>query len=135
MTTEAISPSDIYWITRCDAINSMFLWFIIPIAITCVITAIVTILTYDSTVWRSDDIKDQKRIRHNGKTTLKWLIPIFTILVFANGATPTTREAIAIVVIPKIANNEQVQGLGQDMIDTARDWLKELAPKKQKEEK
>ncbi len=46
--------------------------------------------------------------------------------------TPTTREACAILLIPKIANNEDVQGVAVEVRDLAREWIKALGPKEGK---
>ena len=41
---------------------------------------------------------------------------------------PTTKEMAAIYVIPKIANNEQLQNIGNEIMELATEWLKELHP-------
>jgi len=41
---------------------------------------------------------------------------------------PTTKDLVAIKLIPAIVNNEDVQGVGVEFIDLAKDWLKELHP-------
>lgn len=48
---------------------------------------------------------------------------------------PTTRELAVIKVVPMIANNEDMQGLGRDAMELAREWVKELKPKVEKEAK
>ena len=45
---------------------------------------------------------------------------------------PTTKEMAAIIVIPKVANNEKIQELGDGIYQLANDWLKEISPKKAK---
>lgn len=42
---------------------------------------------------------------------------------------PTSQEAAAIKIIPRIANNEDVQGVGTELVTLAKDWLHELKPK------
>jgi len=32
--------------------------------------------------------------------------------------------------VPAIANNEKVQGLGEDLYDLAKEWMQELKPAK-----
>ena len=41
---------------------------------------------------------------------------------------PTTKEMAAIVVIPAVANSESVRGLGEGIVNLAKDWMKELSP-------
>ena len=45
---------------------------------------------------------------------------------------PSSKEMAAIVVIPKVANSQPVQDIGQGIVDLAKDWMIELAPKKVK---
>lgn len=43
---------------------------------------------------------------------------------------PTTRQMAAIVMVPKIANNEKVQAAGDKLYDLAVEWMDELRPRK-----
>lgn len=43
---------------------------------------------------------------------------------------PTTKEMVAILVVPKIANNEKIQQLPDNLLNLVNDWIKELEPKK-----
>lgn len=44
---------------------------------------------------------------------------------------PTTRQMAAIVMVPKIANNEKVQAAGNKLLyDLAVEWMDELRPRK-----
>lgn len=45
---------------------------------------------------------------------------------------PTTKEMAAIIVIPKVANSESVQGLGEGVVELAKAWMQELKPDKVK---
>lgn len=42
---------------------------------------------------------------------------------------PTTRQMAAIVMVPKIANNEKVQAAGNKLYDLAVEWMDELRPR------
>lgn len=48
---------------------------------------------------------------------------------------PSTKQMAAIIVVPKIVNNEAVQAAGNELYTLALDWMKELRPKKEKEKK
>lgn len=39
---------------------------------------------------------------------------------------PTTKEMAAIIIVPKIANSEKIQNLGNEVYDLAIDWMKEI---------
>lgn len=45
---------------------------------------------------------------------------------------PSTKQMAAIIVVPKIVNNEAVQSVGNELYTLALDWMKELRPKKEK---
>lgn len=63
----------------------------------------------------------------------KWTPPVFALaaLAFALVAVfvPTTRQMAAILVVPKIANSEKVQTVGNKLYDLAVEWMDELRPR------
>lgn len=46
--------------------------------------------------------------------------------------TPSTKRMAAIIVVPKIVNNEKVQNVGNKLYDLAVEWMDELKPKKER---
>ena len=63
-------------------------------------------------------------------------VPLVTIGMFFLSVavvtfTPTTKQAAAIIIVPKIVNNEKVQTVGNTLYDLAAEWLDELRPKKE----
>lgn len=123
-----ITPSDIYWLTRLDGINDLFS----ALAILAFVISIIGLIAgciYVSMSWTEDE-------RDGGKAVLSMSFKtaiVATVLATLAVLTPTTKEAAAIIVIPKVANSESVQQLGDGIIDLANQWLKELAPKKEAE--
>lgn len=99
-----ITSWDIYWITRLDGLN----FFVGVIAVISIITAttllIIRIASDDYFPWEHKFIKT-------------WFRPMFTAVIVAvmciviSIFVPSTKEAVAIYMIPKIVNNEQVQKL------------------------
>jgi hypothetical protein len=57
---------------------------------------------------------------------------MFFLSVAAATFIPTTKQAAAIIIVPKIVNNEKVQMVGNQLYDLAVDWMEELRPKKEK---
>jgi predicted MFS family arabinose efflux permease len=51
-----------------------------------------------------------------------------SILVLA--FTPSTKQMAAIMIVPKIANSEKVQTIGNKVYDLAVEWMNELKPTK-----
>ncbi len=44
--------------------------------------------------------------------------------------TPSTKQIAAIMIVPKIVNNEKVQTIGNKFYDLAIEWMNELKPTK-----
>ncbi len=44
--------------------------------------------------------------------------------------TPSTKQMAAIMIVPKIANSEKVQTIGNKVYDLAVEWMEELKPNK-----
>ena len=125
-----ITGWEIYWFTRLDplkgltgttAVIGLFLSFLMFL----LYPAFCDIFEYD----------EEKRKKSLALTT-RLQIAVFSTTVlcaFAYALTPTTREMAAIKVIPMIANSESMQKLGDvgnNMLDLANEWLRELKPKK-----
>ena len=64
------------------------------------------------------------------KSYLEIVFALLTFASIANALIPTTKEMCAIIAIPAIANSETVQGLGNDIVGLAREWIIELKPNK-----
>ena len=83
-----------------------------------------------------DGLDDDARIASGiCKIACKVWIPAFCIAIMCSLArtfTPTTKEMIAIKVIPQIANVENVEkikDISKDMLDITSDWLKDMRKK------
>ena len=131
-----MTESMIYWITRLDGIHGFcfgiqtfgvlftILGVIVAIAATCVGVA------------AEEDGDDDARVA-NGicKIACKVWIPAFCIAIMCSLARtfmPTTKEMIAIKVIPQIANVnniEKIKDISKDMLDITSDWLKDMRKK------
>ena len=64
------------------------------------------------------------------KTTVSVMLASILLLMF----TPSTKQMAAIIVVPKIVNNEKVQVAGDRLYDLAVEWMDELRPKRSKKE-
>ena len=135
-----ITEWTMYWLTRLDSLKGLFVGLSTAGWIVGSIGVIICLLVYASE--KDDDraygIHDPNRPEFYIKLKYckRWFISILISgLVFGviNAALPTTKEMVAIKVVPMIANNQDIQGLGTDIIQLARDWLKELSPEKKEE--
>lgn len=114
-TNEIVSQSTVYWITRLDPLN----WALQGVAVMGFLAALFMIFF--------GFIEEEPKVLKNGKRALVGAAIAGLGLIFV----PTTKDAVAIAVIPAIANNQNVQGLGADLVTTAREWLQELRPVKE----
>ncbi len=119
-----ISESDIYWITRCD---SLCLLLVILSGVSGGIASVCMICNaaHNDTIYC-----DTKKPIYWGYRAAVALLLLSLTSGVARAFTPTTNEMAAIKIIPRIANNEDVQGISREVVDLAKDWLKELKPKK-----
>lgn len=132
-----MTESMIYWITRLDGIHGFCSGFQIIASILAVI-GILTALSAGgvkvvATVEGSDD---EARIAGSiCKVAFRVCIPMFclaTICSLARTFMPTTKEMIAIKVIPQIANVnnvEKIKDISKDMLDITADRLKDMRKK------
>lgn len=127
----------IYWITRLDGIRGLCFGiqtFAVLFTILGIIAAIVA--TSISVASEEDGSDDNARIA-NGicKIACKIWIPAFCIAMVCSLARtfiPTTKEMIAIKVIPQMAsteNVEKIKDISKDMLDITADWLKDMRKK------
>lgn len=127
----------IYWITRLDGIRGLCFGiqtFAVLFTILGIIAAIVA--TSISVASEEDGSDDDARIA-NGicKIACKIWIPAFCIAMVCSLVrtfTPTTKEMIAIKVIPQMAsteNVEKIKDISKDMLDITSDWLKDMRKK------
>ncbi len=101
----------LYLIAICDDINlvcSMFLYLILPTAL----------VFYG--ISRAMGDEDFALIRTWLKRVIFWSI----IMVGIGVAVPNTKEMAVIYIIPKLASNEQVSQLPENLLILVNDWAK-----------
>ena len=127
----------IYWITRLDGIHG-FCYGIqliaVPFAVLGIVAAIAA--TCIKIGAEEDGLDDDARIASGiCKIACKVWIPAFCIALvcsFARMFTPTTKEMVAIKVIPQITsvdNVEKIKDVSKDMLDITAEWLKDMRKK------
>lgn len=110
-----ITPSTIYWIARLDGLREAM----------CVITALWVIGSIICFIAAIDE-KLNKLFKPSIWSVIFAVICLVGSVVFI----PTSKEVAAMIVIPKIANNENVQKIGSELYDVAQNWLKGLTKDK-----
>ena len=119
---------DVYLFTRLDAIHGFFQGLMVVIGIFSG-AAMLTLLLIGF-------IEECDELKHIGIRVAKYTIPAFFFCVFMYGLIPTTKEFAAIYLIPKIANNEQVQQIPENALKLLNakfeEWLKDATGENKK---
>lgn len=133
-----MTESMIYWITRLDGIRG-FCCGIQTIAVLFSILGIVAAIAAACIRVGAEEEEgsdDDARIASGiCKIACKVWIPAFCIAMvcsFARMFTPTTKEMVAIKVIPQITsvdNVEKIKDVSKDMLDITAEWLKDMRKK------
>ena len=122
---QEITPSFIYWMSRLTGLN-VFLGIIMTFSAIALFIFLIGMI-----VTKVEQVVEEYGIFKKYLLTSTYIFSLITVLFIL---TPTTKEACAMYVVPKIINNEKVQNIGQEFYDLALDWMKELHPKKVKKE-
>lgn len=133
-----MTESTMYWITRLNGLHSFFdgiemlgVGVLLAAAIMFVITRSVMATNKD---YGPDD-SDYVIAKSINSIALKVLIPALCISVgcsLVHIFVPTTKEMIAIKVIPAVATSEQaakLKDISNDALDVASAWLKDQVEK------
>ena len=132
-----ITPSAIYWLTRLDEFSFLFGTVFVCIVIVALVNVIGGFVALDSA--STDQLYNRpERLaesKHNIKVRFGRAIKCALVALLVgvvNSFIPSTKQAAAIIVIPKIANSEIVAEMGdtaKELVVLAKAWLVELKPK------
>ena len=138
-----ITPSTIYWLTRLDEFCFLFGTVFVCIVIVALVNVIGGFIAMDSAI--TEQLYNRPELLAESKHKIKVRLgravklALVALLVGVVGSfIPSTKQAAAIIVIPKIANSEIVAEMGdtaKELICLAKSWLIELKPKPKTENK
>lgn len=136
-----MTESTIYWITRLDEIREFLVGIQIIPTIIAGVSIIMSLIGYicmnmekASYGDEDDDYKVMKSLCRTGRTIGIIAAVIATMCSLTCTFLPTTKEMVAIKVVPAIVSSEQasrLKDIGDNAIDVAAEWLK--SQKKAKE--
>ena len=106
----------VYWITRLDALKIV----LAVCAVACVVIGIVCLIGLMS----SAIDEDGEKAKRWGKQSI-WPIVLFLVFLLFDAFLPSTKEACAIYLIPKVVNNEEVQKVPQNALKLLNAKLEE----------
>ena len=138
-----ITPSMIYWLTRLDEFSFLFGIVFVCIVIVALVNVIGGFVALDSA--STDQLYNRpERLaesKHNIKVRFGRAVKLALVALLVgvvNSFIPSTKQAAAIIVIPKIANSEIVAEMGdtaKELVGLAKSWLVELKPQSETENK
>ena len=138
-----ITPSMIYWLTRLDEFSFLFGIIFVCIVIVALVNVIGGFVALDS--YSTDKLYNRpERLaesKHNIKVRFGRAVKLALVALLVgviNSFIPSTKQAAAIIVIPKIANSEIVAEMGdtaKELVGLAKAWLVELKPQPKTENK
>ena len=138
-----ITPSMIYWLTRLDEFSFLFGIIFVCIVIVALVNVIGGFVALDS--YSTDKLYNRpERLaesKHNIKVRFGRAVKLALVALLVgviNSFIPSTKQAAAIIVIPKIANSEIVAEMGdtaKELVGLAKSWLIELKPQPKTENK
>lgn len=111
-----LSGWTIYWVTRLDNIRSVLLLITTGSVISIIIAMI-------------------SRVESGEKQYTKFAILFASATIVAASVImliPSSKEMAAILIIPKLTQNEQVQKIPGKLLTLADEWMEELRPEKEK---
>lgn len=115
-----ITTQQMYWLTRLDSLCKTH----VALLVVCIVAAVVLYIIGAAIL----DYDDGYSVKHLRAATM--LVCSAVVLLIVGTFIPTSREMAAIIVIPKIVNNEKVQEAGNKLYDLAVEWLDALKPAK-----
>jgi hypothetical protein len=122
-----LSPFEVYCILKLDTLVNLGIVFSLILGGIVVALWIAYHCYYHDGIGYDEedrDVKIAKRIRPQAICTSIILV----ILIVATALIPTTKQMAAIIVLPKIVNNEVVQQIPDKILGLGLEWLNELKP-------
>jgi hypothetical protein len=132
-----MTEETLYWITRMDEIKNSLSYITVFFVIVIVISLISFVISYIGKCveekYRSKEyLKNDEdyilacKINKTATIILLLCIPLWFITFTTNTLTPTTKDYVAIKIVPAIVNNEKLKNISNDFVDVAEQWLKDL---------
>ena len=129
MGNEIITTAQMYWLTRLTPLGSgvrAIIDILAPLTIGILVAGLL--------MQEPGSFKDEtRRIGRKLVKASPFVAALAGVLLIANCLLPTTKEMAAILIIPRVANSEKVQTVGNHLYDLACEWMEELRPAKGKE--
>ena len=129
-----ITTMKMYWLVKLDDLQhavTHLTWLPVTWVVITAIVAVVAIAAADC-----EDKDTKERVWRRIKNAMLLCIPMLflgVVIQFTAALIPSTKQMAAIIVVPRIANNEKVQAAGNKLYELAVEWMEELKPTKESE--
>lgn len=122
-----ITPFTVYLISRLTPLHNTA---VATAVISVIVTAISLFIMFVTTVegfYKDDTPAAIRRF-------VRWPAALALASIAVSVLTPTTKDAAAMIVLPRIANSQSVKELGDTVVELAKAWCEELKPRNLKKE-
>ena len=123
----SITPETIYWVTRLDAVKD-------ALGASVIVCIFIFVLSLGVSGLAGNDLEDHPVLRTLFAMGIVIGLLGAPVAGIATTFIPTSKEYAAMLVVPRVANNETVQELGSKVVDLAAEWLDALKPAKDAKE-
>lgn len=110
-----------YWLLRLDGIKDMFEVITVLLTIAVVLLGIGFLVCFF--ISKADEHEDATRVAKSLKHGFLITVLLCLFFTFVWILLPTTKQMAAILVVPKIINNEQVQELPEKIVELGNEWM------------
>lgn len=126
----------IYWITRLSYLKFGlgFLFLACAVILIFLFASDLEDIARQSyrTLLPEEAAKERKELRQKCERRAVGCIFFGFLAVCSMIFIPTSKEAAAMIIVPKIVNSQSVIEVGNGLVELAKDWILELTPKSQK---
>ena len=129
MGNEIITTAQMYWLTRLTPLGHGVGFIIFLLGLLALGLLSVGVALQDTREVNDEGYRFGLKLMKASP----FVVVLAVILLIANCLLPTTKEMAAILIIPRVANSEKVQTVGNHLYDLACEWMEELRPAKGKE--
>ena len=119
----------VYWISRLDTITCIL--SIMTFVFSILFLFVIVVLLNEMARFDEDMYRCSSKVPMCIKIIPIIFLPIFLTLT---ALVPTTKEMCAVIIIPKIVNNEKLHDVGDKFYNLAMDWMEELSPTKKEKQ-
>lgn len=118
-----ITPFTVYLISR---LTPLYETAVVAAIVAAIISGLALLMLFVTTVERCWEDGVPAAIRR----FVRWPAAITLVSLAVSVLTPTTKDAAAMIVLPRIANSQSVKELGDTVVELAKAWCEELKPRK-----